>query len=184
MNAPLIVQALVNSLQRRYGKCEPLGRSRLLKFGLSLSCSINYSKLLGGHRYFFGVSREVVDASFPYPQTKLGEFVLLVCADRDHILVLPRPLVTDMLREVPTRRIDIFNDNGTYILQTTKHPKLNVTQFLTAFPKQRPTEGELVPDDGSNVTPKRAHTKLHRALIQLGRAERPPVGVPRTNSKV
>jgi len=177
MNAPLIVQDLVNSLQRRYGNCEPFGRSRLLKFGSSLSCSINYSKLLGGHRYFFGVSREVVDASFSYPQTKLGEFVLLVCADREHTLVLPRALVIDMLREVPTRRIDVFNDSGTFVLQTTKHPKLNLTEFLNAFPKQ-PALGGDVADESVQTTPDRVHVKMQWALIQLGRAEGCSVWVP------
>src|SRR6266496_4908694 len=177
MNAPLIVQDLINSLQRRYGKCEPFGRSRLLKFGSSLSCSINYSKLLGGHRYFFGVSREVVDASFSYPQTKLGEFVLLVCADREHTLVLPRALVIDMLREVPTRRIDVINDNGTFILQTTKHPKLNVTEFINAFPKQPSSEAGLN-NESVETTPDRAHVKMQWALIQLGRAEGCSVWVP------
>src|SRR6266404_4553300 len=144
MNAPLIVQDLVNSLQRRYGKCEPFGRSRLLKFGSALTCSINYSKLLGGHRYFFGVSREVVDPNFSYPQTKCGEFVLLVCGDVDHTLVLARSLLVEMLRDVSTRRIDVFNDDGSFILQTTKHPKLNVTEFINAFPKRTSSEtGEL-----------------------------------------
>ena len=56
-------------------------------------------------------------------------------------LALPRSLVIEMLTDVPTRRIDIFNDNGSYVLQTTKHPKLNVTEFLNAFPKQKSVEG-------------------------------------------
>lgn len=119
MNAPLIVQDLILSLQRRYGKCEPFGRSRLFKFGSAFTCSINYSKLLGGNRFFFGVSREVVDVSFSFPQTTFGEFALLVCSDLEHILVLPRSLVIEMLQNVPTRRIDIFDDSGTFILQTT-----------------------------------------------------------------
>ncbi len=178
MNAPLIVQDLVASLQRRYGKRESFGRSRLFKFASSFACSINYSKLLSGHRFFFGVSAEVVDPDFVFPETKFGDFVLLVCGDADHTLVLPRSVVIEMLTGVPTRRIDIFNDKGSYILQTTKHPKFNVTEFLNAFPKQRPTEGEVVPDDGSNVTPDRVHVKMQWALIQLGRAEGCSVWVP------
>ncbi len=79
MNAPLVVQDLVSSLQRRYGRSDPFGRSRLFKFGSALACSINYSKLLGGHRFFFGVSPEVVDAQFVFPQTTFGDFVLLIC---------------------------------------------------------------------------------------------------------
>src|SRR2546426_5404661 len=120
MNAPLIVQDLVASLQRRYGKAAPFGRSRLFTFGSSFSCSINYSKLLGGHRFFFGVSAEVVDPGFLFPQTTFGDFVLLVCGDLNRTLALPRSLVIEMLSDVPTRRIDIFNDNGSYVLQTTK----------------------------------------------------------------
>ncbi len=177
MNAPLIVQDVVASLQRRYGKSEPFGRSRLLKFGSSFACSINYSKLLGGHRFFFGVSAEVVDSSFPFPQTTFGDFVLLVCGDTEHVLVLPRSLVVEMLFDVPTRRIDIFNDNGSYILQTTKHPKLNVTEFINAFPKQKSTDTPI-PDEDANVTPDRVHVKMQWALIQLGRAEGCSVWVP------
>jgi hypothetical protein len=177
MNAPLIVQDLIHSLQRRYGRCEPFGRSRLFRFGSSLACSINYSKLLGGHRFFFGVSREVVDPGFAYPQTKLGEFVLLVCGDRDHTLVLPRELVRNMLRDVPTRRIDVFNDNGTFIPQTTKHPKLNVTEFVNAFPKQPALETNVT-DESLPSTPDRVHIKMQWALIQLGRAEGCSVWIP------
>lgn len=177
MNAPLIVQDLVASLQRRYGKSESFGRSRLFRFGSSFACSINYSKLLGGHRFFFGVSAEVLDSGFSFPQTTCGDFVLLVCGDIEHTLVLPRSLVIEMLANVPTRRIDIFNDNGSYILQTTKHPKLNVTEFLNAFPKQRSKE-TVVPEDGSEIAPDRVHVKMQWALIQLGRAEGCSVWVP------
>src|SRR5260370_36630518 len=159
MNAPLIVQDVVASLQRRYGKAEPFGRSRLFKFGSSFACSINYSKLLGGHRFFFGVSAEVVDSGFPFPQTTCGDFVVLVCGDAEHILVLPRSLVVEMLADVPTRRIDIFNDNGSYILQTTKHAKLKVTEFINAFPKQKSTD-RLIAEGDSSVTPDRIHVKM------------------------
>lgn len=69
MNAPLIVEDLLRSLQRRYGKAEGFGRSRLFRLGASFSCSVNYSKVLPGPRYFFGVSREVVDPDFQYPKT-------------------------------------------------------------------------------------------------------------------
>ena len=177
MNAPLIVQDLVASLQRRYGKSESFGRSRLFKFGSAFACSINYSKLLGGHRFFFGVSAEVVDPGFSFPQTTCGDFALLVCGDVAHTLVLPRALIIEMLADVPTRRIDILNDNGSYILQTTKHPKLNVTEFINAFPKQE-SPGTAVPEDGSEVAPDRVHVKMQWALIQLGRAEGCSVWVP------
>ena len=178
MNAPLIVQDLIASLQRRYGKAESFGRSRLYKFGSSFSCSINYSKLLGGHRFFFGVSAEVVDGDVIFPQTTFGDFVLLVCGDAAHALVLPRAVAIEMLTDVPTRRIDIFNDSGSYILQTTGHPKLNVTEFLNVFPKQRAIEEEAISDEGVNLTADRIHVKMQWALIQLGRAEGCSVWVP------
>jgi|ERR1051326_225324 hypothetical protein len=178
MNAPLIVQDLVALLQRRYGKREPFGRSRLYKFGSSFCCSINYSKLLSGHRFFFGVSGEVVDSNFAFPQTKFGDFVLLVCGDVEDTLVLPRSFVIEMLAGVPTLRIDIFNDGGAYILQTTKHPKQNVTEFLNAFPKQRTPEEVAMPEDDSVVAPDRVHVKMQWALIQLGQAEGCSVWVP------
>src|SRR5437588_9326330 len=178
MNAPLIVQDLVALLQRRYGKAVRFGRSRLYQFDASFSCSMNYSKLLSGHRFFFGVSAEVVDSDFAFPQTKFGDFVLLVCGDIEHTLVLPRSLVIEMLANVPTRRIDIFNDGGTYILQTTKHPKQNVTEFLNAFPKQRTPEDVAIPEGDSMTAPDRVHVKMQWALIQLGRAEGCSVWVP------
>lgn len=176
MSSPLIVQDLVASLQRRYGKCEPFGRSRLFKFGSAFACSINYSKLLGGHRFFFGVSGEVSDASFSFPETTFGDFVLLVCGDLDHTLVLPRSLVIEMLTDVSTRRLDVFNDNGTFILQTTRHPKLNVTEFMNAFPKREPREVS-VPEEGLEAVD-RIHVKMQWALIQLGCAEGCSVWVP------
>lgn len=179
MNAPLAVEDIVAHLSSRYGKAEPFGRSRILRFGSSLVCSINYSKLLSGHKYFFGLSKEVVAPRCPYPETKFGDFVLLVCGNADNTLVLPRPLVIEFMRDVSTRRIDVFFEDGSYILQTTKHPKLNVTEFLNAFPKQSRV-GEPAPNDDALVgeRPDRLHLKAQWALIQLGRAEGCSVWVP------
>ncbi len=178
MNAPLIVEDLIVLLQRRYGKAVAFGRSRLLKFGSNLACSINYSKLLGGHKYFFGLSREVVEPNFSYPETDLGDYVLLVCGSVDNILVLPRSLVIEWMQGVTTRRIAIFYENGAYILQTTKYPKLNVTRFLNALPKQKRNDSEI--NDRAPETEKldRIHVKIQWALIQLGRAEGCSVWVP------
>jgi hypothetical protein len=82
-----------------------------------------------------------------------------------------------MLAEVPTRRVDIFYENGAYILQTTKHPKLNVTEFLNAFPKRVTELGKL--DEPANPQkPDRVHSKIQWSLIQLGRAEGCSVWVP------
>jgi len=76
-----------------------------------------------------------------------------------------------MLADVPTRRIDVFNDNGTYILQPTKHPKLNVTEFLNTFPKQKPIDVP-VPEDATGLRPDRIHVKMQWALISTGAGRR------------
>lgn len=179
MNAPLIVEDLVSLLARRYGKAEPVGRSRILRFGSSLVCSINYSKLLGGHKYFFGLSKDVVDPNCKYPDTKFGDFVLLVCGSAEGTLVLPRSLVTEFMRGVSTRRIDVFYEDKSYILQTTKHPKLNVTEFLNAFPKRSRSEEPHAADETEGIErPDRQHVKMQWSLIQLGRAEGCSVWVP------
>jgi hypothetical protein len=179
-NAPLIVEDVISLLQRRYGQATPIGRSRIFKFGSAMACSINYSKLLGGHKYFFGLAQEVVDPNCAYPETTCGDFVLLVCGSSEKTLVLPRSLVTEWMQGVSTRRIDIFYEDGAYILQTTKHPKLDVTEFLNAFPKQNPIKSET--DNASEVEkPDRAHVKIQWALIQLGRAEGCSVWVPQND---
>src|SRR6266852_1060380 len=177
MNAPLIVEDLMRSLQRRYGKAESFGRSRLFRLGQSFSCSINYSKALPGPRYFFGVSREVVDPDFDYPKTESGDFALLICGSTENTLALPRALIIEMLGDVPTRRVDIFYEDGAYILQTTKHPKLNVSEFLNAFPT-RVTDALKPNDLVENQRPDRTHSKMQWSLIQLGRAEGCSVWVP------
>ena len=177
MNAPLIVEDSIRSLQRRYGKAVGFGRSRLFKFGNSFSCSINYSKMLPGPRYFFGVSREVVDPTIHYPDTDSGGFVLLICGSTENTLVLPRSLIVEMLAGVPTHRIDVFHEDGAYILQTTKHPKLNVSEFLNAFPKRKSDAGRQN-DSTPTEKPDRLHSKIQWSLIQLGRAEGCTVWVP------
>jgi len=179
MNAPLIVDQVVSTLQRRYGKASPIGKSRILKFGAAFTCSVNYSKLLGGHKYFFGLSQEVVDRDFPYPETKFGDFVLLVCGSAENVLVLPRTLVNEMLGGVQTRKIDVFYEDNTYILQTTKHPKLNITEFLNQFPKQTDKEAPTNEADVPKIARADAlHTRIQWALIRLGRAEGCSVWVP------
>src|SRR5258706_8775380 len=142
MNASLIVEDVVRLLSRRHGSPTRLGKSRVITFGSSLSCSANYSKLLAGHKYFFGLSQEILDESAEFPITDFGEFVLLVCGASDNVLVLPRALVLSMMDGVTSRRVDVFVEDGMYVLQTTRHPKLNVTEFLNAYPKQK----RLMPD--------------------------------------
>jgi|SRR5208282_784588 len=179
MNSSLIVEGLASSLRKRYGKPVQLGRSgRLWNFGKAINCSINYSRLLRGEKFFFGLSQEVTDTSFAYPPTDLGDFVVLVCGSAEQALVLPRSLVLQMLDRVPTRKLDVFREGTTYILQTTKHPKLDVTEYLNAFPKGTPNPGEADSGDPVVGNADRAHVKFQSALIDLGRAEGSSVWVP------
>ena len=179
MNAPLIVQELVGKLERRYGKASLIGRSRILNFSSNFSCSINYSKFLGGHKYFFGVAQDVVNSNVKYPETKYGDFVLLVCGAQDNVLVLPRSIICEMLSGVPTRRIDVFVEDGVFILQTTKHPKLNVSEFLNKFPKASDA-AESSPTEEKPTSPRTdaVHSKIQWSLIKLGLAEGCAVWVP------
>lgn len=178
MNAPLIIQDVFSSLRRRYGKAISFGRSRRFQFGTAFTCSINYSKLLSGHKYFFGLARDVVEASSAYPETQFGDLVLLVCGSADNILVLPRPLIITMMQGVSSRRVDIFCENGSYILQTTRHPKLDVSEYFNAFPKRKSVGDEASEDSSETETTDRLHVKMQWALIQLGRAEGCSVWVP------
>jgi|SRR6266446_8673976 len=128
MSATPVLEEVLDLLRRRFGKPVQLGRSgRLWNFGRGINCSVNYSKLLRGDKFLFGVSQEVGDKDFAYPPTDLGDFVNLICGSAQAALVLPRPLVLGMLDAVPTRKLDVFREAGSYILQTTKHPKLSST---------------------------------------------------------
>jgi len=179
MTTPFCVEQVLASLERRYGRRNQVGKSaRLWSFGGRLTCSINYSKLLRGPKYFFGLSKEVADKRFAYPATELGDFVVLVCGSADKVLVLPRALVLRMLEGVPTRRLDVFLEEETYILQTTQHPKLNVTEYLNAFPKPQSATPESQREDADAGHSDRAHVKYQSALIDLGRAEGCTVWVP------
>lgn len=179
MSVSLLVEETVVALRRRFGKPTQVGRSpQLLTFGSAITCSINYSKLLQGHRFFFGLSQQVADRAFAYPETEYGGFVLLVCGTPQEVLVLPRALVLHMLEGVPTRRIDIYREGETYTLQTTRHPKLNVTEFLNAYPKPLPKADEAIESDPNLPIAERDHVKFQSALIDIGRAEGCTVWVP------
>ena len=177
MSAPLEVSLVVNSLGERYGDVSPFGRSRLFKCGSSLCCSINYSKLLRGSKYFFGLSKEVVDPTGRFPDTEFGDFVLLVCGTVDAVLVLPRPLVLRMMEGVGTRRVDVFVERDRYVLQTTGHPKLDVTEHLNAYPSPSALDGAGGPGE-ADVRAPRDHVSIQWALIRLGRAAGHSVWVP------
>lgn len=176
-HAPLFVEDAIELLRKRYGKPIAFGRSRLLQFGEAMACSINYSKQLRGDKYFFGLAKEAVDPKYLYPETKLGDFALLVCGSADKIVVVPRALLLEMTRDVPTRKLDVFTESGTFVLQTTGHPKLNVTQFVNAFPQHKAT-ATAAEAEGIEPVSDRAHVKVQSDLIQLGRAEGCSVWVP------
>lgn len=180
MSVPFAVRTLIELLTRQYGDVTPFGRSRLYRCGEDMVCSINYSKLLRGHKYFFGLSQEVV-LSNTFPETTHGPFVLLVCGAAETVLVLPRPLVLQMLEGVSTRRLDVFLEDGRYILQTTGHPKLDVTGYLNAYPlrtDERMDDSETESVSTEVARPVRDHVDIQWALIRLGRAAGHSVWVP------
>ncbi|MBI3464461.1 MAG: hypothetical protein HY000_15615 [Planctomycetes bacterium] len=177
MNAQLITEDVLSSLERRFGRRQQVSRGRIFRFGSACTCSINYSKLLGGHKYFFALPSDIINPSHAFAETTFGEFALLICGSADKVLVLPRPLVIEMMRGVPTRRVDVFHESGTYILQTTKHPKRDITTFLNAFPSPR----RAAQEDGIEqeaAQPDRVHVRIQWALIRLGNAEGCSVWVP------
>lgn len=179
MTASVFVDETVALLRKRYGKPVQVGRShRLWQFGGSLTCSINYSKLLRGEKFFFGLSLEVTDRAFEYPATEHGDFVILLCGSAKDVLVLPRKLILQMLEGVSTRKLDVFRESGAYILQTTQHPKLNVTEHLNRFPKEPTAPNSSDAVESVTKKPDRDHVKYQSALIDFGRAEGCSVWVP------
>src|SRR6266496_1705804 len=177
MNASLITERLVGKLGARFGPASQIGRSTVFRFGSSITCSINYSKLLRGDKFFFGITPLMASSTSVFEQSAHGEFVLLVCGSTDAVLVLPRNLMLEMLVDVPSRRVDVFVEDETYILQTTRHPKLDVTRFLNAFPiqigKTEPTDTADPPESSS-----RDHVRIQHSLIALGKAEGCGIWVP------
>jgi hypothetical protein len=177
MGSDYVIEEVIRQLAHRFGKARQDAKARILSFGAVITCSINYSKLLHGNKYFFGLPPSVVDPIQTFAKTELGEFVLLICGSPENILVLPRPIVVEMMRGVVSRRLDIFVESGTYIFQTTKHPKCDVTKYLNAFPVSiaaRQDSGSAEPSDA----PDRAHVKIQFALIAMGQAEGCSVWVP------
>jgi len=63
-------------------------------------------------------------------------------------------------------------------LQTTQHPKLNVTEYLNAYPRPRSDVGETSDDVLEAPRTDRDHVKYQSALIDLGTAEGCSVWVP------
>jgi len=178
MNAEIISSEVMTFLERRFGKSQQIGKGRVFTFGTSLTCSMNYSKLLGGHKFFYAIPRDLLIADRDFPPTKFGEFALLICGSADKILVLPRQLIVEMMKGVTTRRVDVFLESGAFILQTTKHPKLNVTDYLNAFPNFKEPSDRAPEDVQEKVGGDRLHVKIQWALIKLGRAEGCGVWVP------
>ncbi len=178
MSADLIIEDVTARVARRFGKPRQQGKARIITFGSALTCSINYSKLLHGNKYFFGLPTGMVDAAQEPPHTKFGAFVLLICGSAERVLVLPRGFVIEMMKGVASRRLDVFVEDGSYILQTTKHPKCDVTQYLNAFPVEdrsanhEDTQGQVV-DKATRI-----HLKIQFGLILLGQAEGCSVWVP------
>jgi hypothetical protein len=178
MNAAVITEEVLANLRKRYGKATQIAKGQVFTFGSAFSCSVNYSKLLGGHKYFYAVPTAMINPGTTFPPTELGEFALFICGAADKILVIPRAIILEMLKGVPTRRVDIFNEAGSLILQTTKHPKLNVTEYMNAFPSTRKPPVESGDEVDSSLKQSRLHIRIQWALIQLGHAEGCSVWVP------
>ncbi|MGH7213412.1 MAG: hypothetical protein ACREIT_01325 [Tepidisphaeraceae bacterium] len=179
VNASLVTQDVIRLLEKRYGRSRQSGKGRILNFGPGiLTCSLNYSKLLHGYKYFFALPNDVLGDESNLPAAEVGAFVILICGSIDRLLVLPRELMVDMMTGVTTRRVDVFVDGQSYILQTTKHPKLDVTRYINAFPvcasRQPAPSNSALPENAKD----RLHLKVQWGLIALGRAEGCSVWVP------
>jgi len=181
MSAEIVIDDVIRRLARRYGSAKLHGRARIITFGSSLTCSINYSKLLRGGKYFFGLPSQVLDTSKDTPETRHGTLVLLICGSADKILAIPRDFMVRMMEGVVSRRVDVFLEDNSYILQTTRHPKCDVSQYLNAFPPDEPLASEQPPDRLLGDSP-RTHLKIQLSLIMLGKAEGCAVWVP-TNDR-
>jgi hypothetical protein len=182
MAGDTIIDDVMGQLARRFGRPQQYGQARIMTFGSAMTCSINYSKLLRGNKYFFGLPPAILDPTRQLPATKFGGFVLLICGSAEKVLVLPRPFVIDIMRGVGSRRLDVFLESESYILQTTKHPKCDVTEYLNAFPRaEEPPVREGLEGDKPEG-PSRLHLKIQFGLILLGRAEGCAVWVP-TNDR-
>lgn len=169
------VTDFIARMEARFGKSRQVGRSRLYCFGEKFVCSVNFSKELRGKKFFFGLAEEISDPKTELPTVPYGHFVVLVCGAADNCLILPRKLVKEALAGVPTRKLDVFSDEGRYILQTTGHSKQDVTLFLNALPKSElPQTTEPKPPPAET----REHSAMQAALIRMGRAEGLDVWVP------
>ncbi|MEQ1606802.1 MAG: hypothetical protein ABL999_18210 [Pyrinomonadaceae bacterium] len=124
----------------------------------------------------------MADPDTAFDPTTHGEFVLLVCGSAEWVLVIPRRVMLEMLSDVPTRRLDVFLENGTYILQTTKHPKLNVSEFLNAYPSSIEKKAVDLDSVALPESVSRDHVRIQHSLIALGRAEGCGIWVP-TNDR-
>jgi hypothetical protein len=178
MNAETITNDVVRDLVRRHGKVQKQAKARVVSFGSDMVCSLNYSRLLRGNKYFFGLPDAIVNAKSQFPQTKLGEFVLLICGSAETVLVLPRQFVIQMMEGVTSKRLDVFSEGESYILQTTKHPKRDVTAYLNAYPAKRAQSSEETDLGPEQQGPTRIHIRIQYGLIVLGRAEGCGVWVP------
>jgi len=178
MSAEIILEDVTARLARLFGRSRREQRARIVTFGSSMTCSLNYSKLLRGEKYFFGLAPAILNPGAVFPPTTHGEFVLLICGAADRILVLPRPLVVGMLAGVTSRRVDVFVEDKTYVMQTTGHPKLDVTPYLNAFPAPGAKQEGVAPEEGAVRRPDRIHVRIQYALVSLGRAEGCSVWVP------
>src|SRR5437763_1082007 len=172
------VKSLIARLEREFGGNRQFGRSRLFLFGDSFACSINYSKQLRGEKFFYGLAQDVLDPAFSYPQCRFGEHVVLICETVNQCLVLPRALLLEAMAGVKTGKLDVFLEGGRYILQTTGHPKTDITEFLNAFPSAETSTNatQSEPEEHS-----REHVGVQGALIQLGRAEGLEVWIPQND---
>lgn len=171
MNAETITDDVVRNLTRRYGKVQQQAKARVVSFGSDMICSLNYSRLLRGNKYFFGLPDVIINAKSRFPQTRFGEFVLLICGSADTVLVLPRDFVVRMMEGVASRRLDVFVEGESYILQTTKHPKRDVTAYLNAYPAKERQSAQEIDLDSEDEEPVRIHIRIQYGLIVLGRAE-------------
>jgi hypothetical protein len=74
--------------------------------------------------------------------------------------------------------VDVAREAGRYILQTTRHPKLDVTEYLNAFPEARAARPEAASVGGKKPQSDRDHVRYHSGLVDLGLAEGCSVWVP------
>ncbi|MBT3314306.1 MAG: hypothetical protein HN390_06805 [Anaerolineae bacterium] len=176
----------IELMENKYGSPKKVGRGNVLDFGGQIVLAIGNSKKHQRDNFFYGIQTDFLSGKFS-GQGKVGEFAALICGDENTVAIIPYELLSKVMENSPTNRVNIELRQGKYLFRVTGTPLLDITEHVNNYPETKEFDEAPSKEKDKEIEKKaspveiRKHTQIQWMLMQFGLAAGYSVWTPKAD---